>query len=177
MDRNRLEEGLSQLPLFLYADVDPKELEFSQRVRQICRTECPMYGTNYACPPAVGTIEECREKCLRYENCLMISTVTEVDDIADLNATLATRKEHEEVTDQAADLLRAEGVEPFVLSTEACAICKRCAYLDGQPCRFPEKMHPCVESQGINIIPEIEKNGITFQYGSNIVTWFSLLFY
>jgi hypothetical protein len=38
-------------------------------------------------------------------------------------------------------------------------------------------MHPCVESHGINILPLIEELGLCFQYGENVVTWFSLLLY
>ena len=103
--------------------------------------------------------------------------ITEVEDISDIEETLATRPDHEEVTDQAADLLRQLGAEPFVLSSEACAACDRCAILDGQPCRFPERMHPCVESHGIVLTKTLEENGLEFQYGGNIVTWYSLLFY
>ena len=106
-----------------------------------------------------------------------ISTVTEVTDISDIQETLATRADHETVTNEVGDLLRQQGVEPYILSTEACAECERCAYLDGQPCRFPERMHPCVESHGINVIPVLENNGIEFQFGANVVTWISLLFY
>lgn len=177
MDRQLLESQLSQLPLYIYAWVDPASLEFSPRVRWICEHECTMYGASWACPPGVGTVEACRAKCLSYGSCLMISSITEVEDIADLPATLATRGPHEALTDEVAALFRAQGVEPYVLSTEACAICPRCAILDGQPCRFPERMHPCVESQGINIIPTLEANGLDFQYGQNIVTWISLLFF
>ena len=107
----------------------------------------------------------------------MISTIVEVRDITDIDETLATRPEHEEITNQVRDLMRAQGVDPYVLSTEACAICERCAYLDGQPCRHPDRMHPCVESHGINVIPVLEQNGIEFQFGANVVTWVSLLFY
>lgn len=177
MNREWLEEKLAELPLYIYAWVDPKTLEFSDRVRWICEHECTMYGKSWACPPGVGSVESCREKCLGYANALMISSITEVDDISDLEGTLATRKAHEILTDQVRDLFREQGVEPYVLSTEACAVCKRCAILDGQPCRFPERMHPCVESQGINIIPTLEENGLEFQYGQNVVTWISLLFY
>jgi hypothetical protein len=42
---------------------------------------------------------------------------------------------------------------------------------------MPGRMHPCVESHGINLIPTLEENGLDFQYGSNIVTWYSLLFF
>ena len=40
------------------------ELLFSERVRYICRTECAMYGRSWACPPAVGTVEACRERVM-----------------------------------------------------------------------------------------------------------------
>ena len=177
MNMSHLEEELAQLPLYTYHFFDPRELEFNDRIRWICRHECPMYGSSWACPPAVGEVAECKEKCLAFQNCLMIATITEVADIADINETLATRPEHEEVTNQVRDLLLAEGVKPYVLSTEACSVCQRCAYLDGQPCRLPEKMHPCVESHGINVVPVMERCGLEFQFGANIVTWVSLLFF
>jgi predicted metal-binding protein len=107
----------------------------------------------------------------------MIATITEVYDITDIQETLATRPEHEAITNQVLEMMREEGTEPYVLSTEACTVCERCAYLDGEPCRLPGKMHPCVESHGINLIPTLEENGIEFQFGANVVTWVSLLFY
>ena len=74
----------------------------------------------------MGTVEECRAHCLHYGKCLVIATVTEVEDISNLEQTLATRSEHERITDQVADCLRSLGVEAFVLSTESCAMCPRC---------------------------------------------------
>ena len=177
MDLVKLEEGLAELPLYIYSFIEPKGLEFSDRIRWICEHECPMYGKTWACPPGVGTVECCKAKCLSYEKCLMISTITEVADITNIEETLATRGDHEAVTNQVGELLKEQGIEPYILSTEACAICERCAILDGKPCRFPEKMHPCVESHGINVIPTLESCGLEFQYGDNIVTWFSLLFF
>ena len=177
IDKEKLEEHLATLPLYIYTYIDPKSLEFNQRIRHICKQECPMYGKTWACPPAVGEVKSCQEKCLAYSKCLLIGTIVEAEDISDIDATLATRPEHEAVTDQVAEFMRQLGAEPYVLSTEACAVCQRCAYLDGQPCRHPERMHPCVESHGINIIPTLEENGLEFQYGSNMITWYSLLFY
>ena len=177
LNQELLEAGLAELPLYTYAYLDPKELEFSDRIRWICEHECPMYGKSWACPPGVGSVTECKGKCVNFENCLMISTIAEVYDIADINETLATRAEHEDVTNQVRDLMRQQGIDPYVLSTEACEVCERCAILDGEPCRMPERMHPCVESHGINLLTVIEDQGLTFQYGENVVTWFSLLFY
>ena len=142
MNRELLEEKLSELPLYIYDWLDPTELEFSSRIRWICENECPMYGKSWACPPGVGSVDCGKAKSLSYEHCLMISTIVEVRDIADMEETLSTRPEHEEVTNQVRDILREMGVDPYILSTEACSICESCAILEGKPCRFPEKMHP-----------------------------------
>ena len=177
LNRELLENQLAEFPLYAYGFIDPKTLEFTQRVRFICQSECPMYGKSWACPPAVGSVEECQAMCNGFAHCLMIATITEVSDISDIQQSLATRGEHEDLTDQIADLLHQQGINPYVLSTEACAACERCAYLDGQPCRFPERMHPCVESHGINVIPAMEELGIPFISGENLVTWVSLLLF
>ena len=177
IDLEKIENQLADLPLYTYFYTDPSSIEFSDRIRYICKAECPMYGTSWACPPAVGEVDACKKHCGTYENCLLISTIVEVADITNIEETLSTRGDHEAVTNEIRELMRSQGVEPYILSTEACAVCQRCAYLDGQPCRMPDKMHPCVESHGINVIPVLEENGLEFQFGSNVVTWISLLFF
>ncbi len=177
MDRNLLEQQLSELPLYTYFYIDPKSLEFSDRIRWICQNECPMYGKSWACPPGVGEVAECAAKCKSYTSCLVVGTITETEDIGNMEEALRTRPEHEAITNKVRDMLREQGIWPYILSTEACAVCERCAILDGLPCRLPGRMHPCVESHGINLIPTLEENGLEFQYGDNIVTWYSLLFF
>jgi len=177
LNKEKLEAALAELPLYTYQFITPDDLEFTDRIRWICQQECPMYAQSWACPPGVGSVAECEGKCRSYVNCLMISTITEVSDITNIYETLSTRAPHEEMTNQVRDMMREQGIEPYILSTEACAICDRCAYLDGKPCAHPEHMHPCVESHGINILPLLEQLGLQFQYGENVVTWFSLLFY
>lgn len=58
----------------------------------------------------------------------MICTVTQVEDISDIDETLSTRGEHEAITSQAEAMVREQGLETYTLSTEACAICPKCAY-------------------------------------------------
>ena len=177
LNQERLEAELLELPLYVYQFFNTEELEFTDRIRWICEHECPMYNKSWACPPAVGTVNLCKARCRSYNHGLMIATTTQVSDISNIDETLATRPAHERVTNQVRDLFRAQGVEPYVLSTEACTECERCAWLDGKPCYHPDRMHPCVESHGINIIPMIDELGLTFQYGDNTVTWFSLLLF
>ena len=175
LNKELLEQQLQELPLFQYAFATTNEVTFTERVRYICKEECPRYNSTWACPPAVGSVDSCKAQCLAYPEMLMISTVTEVSDIENQEETLATRKDHEEITRQVANLIKAQGCELRVLSTESCAICETCSYPDA-PCRHPELMFPCVESQGILVTELFEKNGMEF-FNGNIVTWFSLLLY
>ena len=120
MDRELLEAQLSELPLYVYTYIDPKALEFSSRIRYICQAECPMYGKSWACPPATGEVDECHKRCNAYANCLLVGTIVEVNDITNIDETLSTRGDHEAVTNEVRELMRAQGVEPYILSTEAC---------------------------------------------------------
>ena len=79
MDRGRLEEQLRELPLVQYEFFETRDLVFTPRVRAVCEMECHRYGTSWACPPGVGTVEECRARCLAYPEGLLIVTMTEVD--------------------------------------------------------------------------------------------------
>lgn len=172
-----LEEMLSAFPLSLCVFLSPKELEFSQKVRYICQTDCDMYGKTWACPPAVGTVEECQRRCLGYDRCLLIGTVWEWDEPGKLDSALATRDGHEKCTNRVRDCLREQGISTYILSSQSCTICSRCAYPDGLPCRMPGRMHPCVESHGINLIPTLERLGIPFANDGRTVKWYSLLFF
>ena len=176
MDRKLLEEQMSALPIVQYDFFETEELVFTPRVRTVCEMECAQYGKSWACPPGVGTVEECRERCLSYPHGLLVVTMTEVEDIADINATLATRGDHEEITRRVHQMMLEQEVEVYVLSTESCAICQQCTYPDA-PCRHPGYMLPSVEGYGILVTELAEKHGMSFLNGSDVVTWFSLILY
>ncbi len=176
MDREQVEKRLCELPIAQYSWVRVEDITFSERIRHVCETECPMYGKSWACPPAVGPVNVCQTRCRDFVEALVITTVTEVRDIADLEETLATRAPHEEITRQVYAILQEEAEEVMALSTEACAFCEVCSYLTGEPCRHPDRMFPCVESYGIVATDLAEKYGIEF-FNGNLVTWFSILFF
>ncbi len=170
-----LEAQITRFPICEYAWLPAKEVPFLEQVRYICQTECPRYGTSWSCPPAVGTVEECKKRCREYKDVFLFTTMEEVADIADMEETLRTRKAHEEITRNVVSVMRKRWGKLLTLSTESCANCPVCAYPDG-PCRHPGKMFPCIESYGILVTELAEKCGIHFMSGGNIVTWFSLIF-
>lgn len=176
MDREQLEQELLQYPLMQFAYLKTEQVQFLERVREICRRECPRYGTSWSCPPAVGTVEECRERCSDFTDVFVFSTIAEVSDITNMEETLATRMEHEKITLEVSKIFRKHFGEILTLSTESCEICRKCSYPQA-PCRHPDKMFPCVESYGILVTDLAQMGDMDFMNGANVVTWFSVMFY
>ena len=160
MDRQKFEEFISQYPIYEYRLLDTQNIRIEERVRTICRQECTRYGSTWACPPAVGTLEECEKRIKKYPQAVFFSSVAEVSDLMNMEEMLSTRDAHEELTCEVAKFLQGEGFETFTLSTESCDLCEHCAYLDGKPCRFPERMHPCLESHGVVANELVEKHSM-----------------
>lgn len=175
MNIEKFDEFISQYPIYEYRILDTKDIFARERVRIICQTECQRYGSTWACPPAVGTLEECEAKIKSYSNAVFFSSVAEVSDVLNMEEMLATRQVHEELTTEVGDFLKSEGHEIYILSTESCDICEVCTYPNA-PCRFPEKMHPCVESHGIIVCELAEKYNMEFTLSANQILWFGILF-
>lgn len=173
--KNKIESIISDFPIIQYAFCNTNELTFSEKVRSICKTECERYGKSWSCPPGVGTVKECRQKCLSFDHVLLYTTQAEVSDSAVFSEALSSRSFHEEITRNIIQELKKEGISCFALSGDSCQICETCAY--PQPCRHPEIAIPCIESYGILVVNLTEKYKIDFYTDSHTVTWFGLIFY
>ena len=173
--KEKFDEFISQYPIFEYRVLDTGDIKVQSRVRTICKQECERYGSTWACPPAVGELSECEKKIRSYPKAVFFSSVAEVSDIMNMKEMVSTRMEHEALTEKVRDFLEGEGYETFTLSTESCDFCERCAYLDGKPCRFPEHMHPCLESYGVVVSEIVEKEAMEYNLGGNTILWFSMV--
>ena len=62
-------------------------LRFSEDIRKICEgNSCRNYGTSWACPPAVGTLEECRRRVGQYDTMLLFTKKYELESSFDFEA-------------------------------------------------------------------------------------------
>ena len=86
MNFKAIEEYITQFPIYQYAFLHVDEIEFNDKVRTICKKECPRYGKSWSCPPAVGSVEKCKETCHQYSHVLLFSSVAEVPDYSDMGA-------------------------------------------------------------------------------------------
>lgn len=174
--QSQIEEAVLGYPLYDYAFFNAREIVFTEAVRTICEgNDCGMYGKRWVCPPVIGSIDECIARCQQYERAFLFSTVTEVVDSFDLKACVEARGDHEAITYEIAKVFRAMTENPLILST-GCIPCSECAYPDA-PCRHPDSAFPTIESHGILIMQMAAQQGINYDCGQNIVTYFSLILY
>lgn len=160
-----------------YAFIRPEQVEFSAEVRRLCeKNACGMYGKSWACPPGVGSIEDCRSQCLKFAKAFVFTSMGNLKSRYDMKEWLELRVVHEKITDQVAKIFRTEFEKVLVLSTEGCTVCKTCTYPD-QACRFPDRMYPATEGYGILVTQLAKTCNIKYNNGVNSLTYFSVVFF
>ena len=62
-----IEEFIYDYPICEFYHITKNDLVFSDKVRYICEHECQRYNKSWACPPVIGSIEECMKECDEYD--------------------------------------------------------------------------------------------------------------
>jgi len=159
---------------------DPKEISIDQSIRDMCeQNSCGQYGQNYMCPPFIQGIAECENEIHSFNNALLFTKAypkessfdfeSLMEAAIDFGKTIQKMKEnlHEKHPDQKFLFLGAGG----------CPVCKKCACLDDEPCRFPDKAFSSVEANGIEVLRLCMELGIKYNNGDNSVTYIGMILY
>ena len=117
-----------------------EKLRFSDEVRHLCEVNyCGCYGKTWACPPGVGSVEECRERCMAYSRVYVFNTWHPLENSLDLEGMQEGKEAHEKVCARVRKIFEEAFKQVLVLTSEGCGNCRTCTYPDA-PCRFPERM-------------------------------------
>ena len=166
-----------RLGIHEYGFVPTAQIVTSQMVRKLCeQNACGAYGKTWACPPGVGTLEECAARMRAYDTVFVFTTRHELEDSLDWEGMAAGKKAHDAICPGVVDFFRARVGDMMVLSTEGCAHCATCTYPDA-PCRFPDRLHPSIESYGVEVNVLAGSAGVRYHNGPNTVTFFSCIFF
>lgn len=167
-----LENALQTSGFFQWGLLPKEALTFSPEVRGMCAANrCGCYGKTWACPPAVGTLEECRAQCDPYSHLLLFSCKYDLEDSFDFEGMTEAGLRFKQQAD-ALDALIAPRLSSYLLfSNESCHRCSTCTYPNA-PCRFPESLHPSLEGYGFQVSVLAGKAGINYINGANTVTYF-----
>lgn len=158
-----------------YVRVD--KLRYSQEVRRICEENtCQNYAASWACPPAIGTLLECRSRVEQYGKMLLFTKKYEVEDSFDFQGMMNGRVDFQKKVDVLQKKLNHILPEYLLLSNEGCERCAECTYPDA-PCRFPQFLHHSLEGYGFIVGELAREAGVCYYNGPNTVTYFGALLF
>ena len=172
-----LRDILDRAGVFQYGIVDPREAEFTLEARKYCEDNaCGRYGKTWACPPAVGTTDECRERARRYDRMLVFSCKFGINGREDYSGMRAGLKDFKETAGRLGDELRPYLKDYLPLcDVGGCDNCEKCSYPD--PCRFPGMGGGSVESWGIYADRLARLAGIRYDNGADTITYFGAILF
>lgn len=155
------------------AVISTVDIVFAPELRKACEVNiCGNYNRSWACPPAVGTLEELAAKILVYKNALIFTTKHDLEDSFDFEGMQRGREIHNRLS---AELHERFGKTNPIYGAGGCSNCEKCAYPD--PCRAPEKLLSSIEASGINVSELSRSAGIRYNNGPNTVTYFSMVLF
>ena len=167
-----LEKIMADAGVFEYGAVNTAQVRFLPEVRAMCEVNtCQKYGTTWACPPAVGTVEECRDRVRQFEKLVVFSVKYGLEDSFDYEGMVAGGSQFQKTCRAVDRGLRALGAPCLVLGNEGCDRCKKCTYPNA-PCRFPEVADCSLEGFGILVSEVARQAGVAYNNGPNTVTYF-----
>ena len=150
------------------------KIPFDRQLRKACEANyCGHYGKNWTCPPLLGDIDELIAQARQYETALVYQTVGKLEDSFDYEGMVAALKKHVAVSDAIKQYVIEHVPGPVLhLSAGGCPVCERCAGVDSEPCRYPEKALASLEAYGINVAKLAGLCGLNYINGQNTVTYF-----
>ena len=165
LDYEKLKEEGKNCGFTHVAPLSAATLEPRMEVRGMCeQNTCHMYGSNWCCPPGVGTLEECTARIRRYREGILVQTVGQLEDSMDVETMMETEEAHKTYVDRMRQLLEEEYGRILTLGSGTCTRCKKCAYPD-KPCRFPENSFGSMEAYGIVVSDACKANDLPYYYG------------
>ena len=137
------------------------------------QNRCKQYGASWICPPACGTLDECRARLARYGAGLMVQSVATVPDMLDYPAMLEAELRHKALFMQFYAELLKNYPNMLALGAGGCKLCSSCTYPDA-PCRFPLRAISSMEAYGMLVAEVCKLNGMAYHYGENTIAFMGL---
>lgn len=166
--REALSEGFSNA-----GQLNIEALIFMPEVREMCSVDrCNMYGRNWRCPPACGSIEDAAYEASKYSFGLLVQTTGQMEDDFDYEAISETGKKHNVGFESLVEKLRKRYAKVLPMGAGTCSICEKCTYPDA-PCRFPNRAISSMEAYGLWVSKVCELSNIPYYYGKRTLTFTS----
>lgn len=153
--------------------LETKQIPFNPAFRVCCEdNSCGKYGVNWSCPPDCGSTDEMQAKIRARKYGLVLQTMWDIDS-EDGPSVKRCKGAHNKLTRELIAELQSQ-TEGFMIGASGCGLCEVCALVDGEPCRFPDRMASCMSAYCIYVQKLAEENGMEYDSGPGLVNFFGM---
>lgn len=158
-------------------ELNMQSLHPMQEIRDMCAADrCKIFGTNWACPPGCGSLENCAKRIGRYRQGVLVQTIGTLEDDFDIEGIARANALHDRRFRTLARQMRQLMPACLPLSAGTCTRCTVCTY-PNHPCRFPGKMLSSMEAYGLLVSDVCTQSGMPYYRGANRITFTSCILY
>ena len=178
-----IRQALAELGVTRIGEVAVSDIVFNPAFRDACAmNQCGKYGTNWACPPAVGEPAIVEARARQFTRGLVMQTVWPLEDEFDFDGMMAGHDKHTELFRKAVTrvvplLSDTETPPHLALCAGACSLCETCTFTSGKPCRYPDQAMSALEAYDIDATALITSAGLSYNNGPATVSYIGLLLF
>jgi len=174
-----VEEFARQLGIETCLEFDPASLVPEDRIRDFClENKCGSYGSNYMCPPYVGSLEEIRAKLKKYSRGVLLQYTKSLDVREDREGVIQTKTDFHNKVLLIEEFFRGRGInQVWGLIGGNCGLCDTCRINMDEPCPYPDRARMSLEAIGIDVIKLLDKLGLDSEFHPDRITWTGCILY
>jgi len=153
--------------------LNPEILAPDNRIWEFCKeNKCGQYDAHHMCPPRVGSIQEIAIRIQSFPAGVLLQQTTPLDVKEDETGLEKTKKDFHQKILQAEEVLKRQGfARVWGLIGGNCVLCEPCKAKSDEPCAYPGRARPSLESMGINVINLLDTFDLDSTFHTDCVTW------
>ncbi len=149
-------------------------LECKSKLRSYCNPQqCSNYGENWVCPPGCGTFEDCRAKTQKFDEGILLQSVSHLTPPTAQEIYSTLNREHNFRFRMFIEAVNPVVEEILPLTSGGCVFCEQCTY--PEPCVKPDVKMESLSAFGIDVTALCKAAGLPFSFRDDMVYYTALL--
>jgi predicted metal-binding protein len=173
-----INKELDEKERVLFKKVRQEDIVLNPSLMSLCKdNQCGQYGTNWMCPPGVGTYEEVTEELRSCGDGFLMQMIHPLEDSYDIEGWKRAFKDFDDRLNKVVmDLEEHIAKEELLcLGGGPCRVCEVCTMKSGDACRYPNQAIASVEAYGIEVSSTVANVGLDYNNGPNTMSTVAII--
>jgi predicted metal-binding protein len=169
----RVAEFARQLGIDICFEFGSEVVAPEGRIRAFClENKCGDHGSNYMCPPYVGSLEEIRIRLKEFQRGVLLQYAKSLDVRGDREGVRQTKIDFHRKILRIEEFLMERGTnQVWGLIGGSCWLCDICRAKVDEPCLYPDEARTSLEAIAVDVIRLLDKLRLDSEFHPDKITW------